>query len=188
MPRRRTGRANCCVHADNTARYLFGALCHPLDAVIENLSPATKGPERKMTPEQKTLVKDTWSKVVPIADTAATMFYNRLFEIDASTRALFRTVDMAEQRRKLVQALATVINGLDNLAPLVPVLENLGRSHVRYGVTDKHYDSVGAALLWTLEQGLKDVWTPAVKDAWTAAYGAVAGVMLGAARQAKPAH
>jgi len=142
---------------------------------------------RKMSPEQKMLVKATWSKVVPIADAAAAMFYNRLFEIDVSIQPLFKSVDMAEQRRKLIQALATVVNGLDNLAQLVPVLENLGKGHVRYGVTDKHYDSVGAALLWTLEQGLKEAWTPAVKDAWTAAYRAVAGVMLGAARQAQPA-
>jgi hemoglobin-like flavoprotein len=140
-----------------------------------------------MSPEQKTLVRSTWSKVVPIADAAAAMFYSRLFEIDVSTQPLFKSVDMAEQRRKLVQALSTVINGLDNLAHLVPVLENLGKSHIRYGVTDKHYDSVGAALLWTLEQGLKEAWTPAAKDAWTAAYRAVAGVMLGAARQAQPA-
>ena len=137
-----------------------------------------------MSPEQKNLVKSTWSQVVPIADVAATMFYDRLFEIDASTRPLFKRTDMPEQRRKLVQALATVIHGLDDLAPLVPVLETLGKNHVRYGVTDKHYDSVGAALLWTLEQGLADAWTPAAKEAWTAAYGAVAGVMLGAAHQA----
>ena len=137
-----------------------------------------------MSPEQKNLVKSTWSQVVPIADVAATMFYDRLFEIDASTRSLFKSTDMTEQRRKLVQALATVIHGLDDLAPLVPVLETLGKNHVRYGVTDKHYDSVGAALLWTLEQGLKGAWTPAAKEAWTAAYGAVAGVMLGAAHQA----
>jgi hemoglobin-like flavoprotein len=137
-----------------------------------------------MSPEQKNLVKSTWSQVVPIADAAATLFYDRLFEIDASTRSLFKSTDMTEQRRKLVQALATVIHGLDDLAPLVPVLETLGKNHVRYGVTDKHYDSVGAALLWTLEQGLADAWTPAAKEAWTAAYGAVAGVMLGAAHQA----
>jgi len=140
-----------------------------------------------MSPEQKALVKSTWGMVVPIADAAATLFYGRLFEIDATTQPLFKNANMAEQRKKLVQALAAVVNGLDNLAPLVPVLENLGKGHVRYGVTDKHYDSVGAALLWTLEQGLKDAWTPAAKDAWTAAYGAVAGVMLGAARQAQPA-
>lgn len=135
-----------------------------------------------MTPDQKTLVKDTWSKVVPIADTAASLFYGKLFEIDPSTQPLFKAADMPEQRKKLMQAIGTVVAGLDNLAPLIPVLENLGRKHVAYGVADKQYDTVGAALLWTLEQGLGDAWTPPVKDAWIAAYTAVAGVMRGAAQ------
>ena len=135
-----------------------------------------------MTPDQKALVKTTWSLVVPIADTAATLFYGRLFEIDPSTRPMFKSIDMPEQRKKLMQALATVIGGLDNLAPLIPVLETLGRKHVAYGVLDKHYDSVGTALLWTLEQGLQTAWTPPVQDAWIAAYTAVAGVMRNAAK------
>lgn len=135
-----------------------------------------------MTPDQKALVKTTWSLVVPIADTAATLFYGRLFEIDPSTRPMFKSTDMPEQRKKLMQALATVIGGLDNLAPLIPVLETLGRKHVAYGVLDKHYDSVGTALLWTLEQGLQTAWTPPVQDAWIAAYTAVAGVMRNAAK------
>jgi hemoglobin-like flavoprotein len=115
--------------------------------------------------------------VVPIADAAATLFYDRLFVLDASLRPMFEKTDMTEQRRKLMAALAAVVNGLDNLALLIPVLENLGRYHVRYGVTRQHYETVGTALLWTLEQGLKDAWTPAVKVAWTTAYGTVAGVM-----------
>ena len=135
-----------------------------------------------MTPDQKALVKTTWSLVVPIADTAASLFYGRLFEIDPSTRPMFESTDMPEQRKKLMQALATVIGGLDNLAPLIPVLETLGRKHVAYGVLDKHYDSVGTALLWTLEQGLQTAWTPSVQDAWIAAYTAVAGVMRNAAK------
>ena len=135
-----------------------------------------------MTPDQKALVKTTWSLVVPIADTAASLFYGRLFEIDPSTRPMFESTDMPEQRKKLMQALATVIGGLDNLAPLIPVLETLGRKHVAYGVLDKHYDSVGTALLWTLEQGLQTAWTPPVQDAWIAAYTAVAGVMRNAAK------
>jgi hemoglobin-like flavoprotein len=135
-----------------------------------------------MSPEQKALVKTTWAKVVPIADVAAGLFYERLFDIDSSTRPMFKSTDMPEQRRKLMQALGTVVGGLDNLAPLIPVLEKLGQSHVRYGVTDAHYDSVGAALLWTLERGLGDDWTADVSDAWTAAYGAVSGVMRNAAQ------
>ena len=135
-----------------------------------------------MTPEQKTHVKTTWQLVVPIADKAAQLFYGKLFEIDPSTQSMFKSTDMPEQRKKLVLALGAVIAGLDNLAPLVPVLENLGKKHVAYGVRDEHYDSVGAALLWTLEQGLQDKWTSQVKDAWIAAYTAVAGVMRDAAK------
>jgi hemoglobin-like flavoprotein len=140
-----------------------------------------------MTPEQKALVKTTWRQVVPIADTAAKLFYGKLFEVDLSTRQMFKSTDMPEQRKKLMQALATVIAGLDNLAPLIPVLETLGRKHVAYGVVDQHYDSVGAALLWTLEQGLQDAWTPPVKDAWIAAYTAVASVMRNAAKDVQAA-
>jgi hemoglobin-like flavoprotein len=135
-----------------------------------------------MSPEQKNLVKSTWAMVVPIADTAAGLFYDRLFAIDTSTRSMFTSTNMTEQRKKLMQALAFVINGLDKTEQLLPTIQNLGRNHVRYGVTDKHYDSVGAALLWTLEQGLKDAWTPKVKEAWVAAYTLVAGVMKDAAK------
>lgn len=135
-----------------------------------------------MSPEQKNLVKSTWAMVVPIADTAAGLFYDRLFAIDTSTPAMFTSANMAEQKKKLMQALAFVIGGLDKVEQLVPTIQTLGRNHVRYGVTDTHYDSVGAALLWTLEQGLKDAWTPAVKDAWVAAYTLVASVMKDAAK------
>jgi hemoglobin-like flavoprotein len=134
-----------------------------------------------MSPEQKEIVKTTWAAVLPIADTAAGLFYDRLFAIDPSTRSMFANIDMVEQKKKLMQALAFVVNGLDRTEQLVPTIQNLGRNHVRYGVSDRHYDSVGAALLWTLEQGLKDGWKPAVKDAWVAAYTLVAGVMKDAA-------
>jgi hemoglobin-like flavoprotein len=130
-----------------------------------------------MSPDQKNLVKTTWAMVVPIADTAAGLFYDRLFAIDTSTRGMFASTNMVEQKKKLMQALAFVIGGLDKVEQLVPTIQTLGRNHVRYGVTDTHYDSVGSALLWTLEQGLKDAWTPPVKDAWIAAYTLVAGTM-----------
>ena len=100
-----------------------------------------------MPPEDKALVKTTWAMVVPIADVAATLFYERLFALDSSLRPMFDRTDMKEQRRKLLAALGTVVNGLDNLEPLIPVLENLGRNHSRYGVKDAHYETVGAALL-----------------------------------------
>jgi len=126
-------------------------------------------------------VADTWKQVAPIADTAANLFYSRLFEIDPSTRKLFRATDMAAQRKKLLQTLSFVINGLDRLDLLVSKVEDLGRRHAGYGVTDAHYESVGAALLWTLEQGLGRAWTPAVASAWTEVYGMLSGIMRNAA-------
>ena len=134
-----------------------------------------------MTPDQKRLIKETWSMVVPIADTAAALFYNRLFEIDPTTRALFRTTNMAEQRKKLMHVLGAALQGLDDLDALLPVVENLGRRHRTYGVAGAHYDSVGAALLWTLETGLGKAWTPAAAEAWATLYGMLSGIMRRAA-------
>jgi hemoglobin-like flavoprotein len=115
--------------------------------------------------------------------TAARLFYDRLFEIDPTTRPLFDAADLAEQRRKLVQALTTVVRGLDHLEALVPSIADLGRRHARYGVTDSHYETVRAALLWTLEQGLGSRWTPDVKAAWSGAYTLLADVMRAAASE-----
>jgi len=134
-----------------------------------------------MTPDQKQIVQETWKQVVPIADVAAEIFYRRLFEIDPTTRPLFGNANMAEQRKKLVQTLAVAVGALDRIDELMPKLEALGRSHAGYGVRDGHYASVGAALLWTLQRGLGSAWTPAAATAWTAVYGALSGVMRGAA-------
>src|SRR6202035_3748129 len=92
-----------------------------------------------------------------------------------------KATHFAEQPRKLIQALTLVVQGLDHLEALVPTLADMGQRHARYGVTDGHYDTVGAALLWTLEQGLGSGWTPEVKAAWSGAYALLADVMRGAA-------
>jgi hemoglobin-like flavoprotein len=130
-----------------------------------------------MTPTQKSLVQATWKQVIPLADAAAIMFYDRLFEIDPTTKPLFRQTDMPHQRKKLLQIIGTAVASLERLDALVPVVEDLGRRHAGYGVEDKHYDSVGAALLWTLERGLGKTWTPEVAEAWTQTYGLLSGVM-----------
>ncbi len=140
-----------------------------------------------MTPKQKKLVQTTWCQVAPIADTAASIFYERLFEIDPSLRPLFHRSDPAEQRQKLLQALSTVVQEIDDLEKIVPLASALGRRHAGYGVSDRHFATVGAALLWTLEIGLGAAWTPAVAEAWTAAYGMLSGVMRDAMRAAGPA-
>lgn len=138
-----------------------------------------------MTPEQVSEIRVSFSKVAPIAEQAAALFYGRLFEIAPEVQPLFKTADMKEQGRKLMGTLAVVVKGLDDLPALMPAVEALARKHVGYGVTPAHYAPVGAALLWTLEQGLGDGFTPTVKDAWTTAYGALSGAMIAAAE--KPA-
>jgi len=139
-----------------------------------------------MTPEQARLITTSWNSVASIADNAIEQFYNRLFEIDPSARALFRTTDMPEQRRKVIEALSLALQSLDDLAALTPTLEELGRRHQRYGVAAAHYDSVGQALLWTLEQGLGAAWTPAVAAAWTELFGQLSSVMKRAAESPQP--
>ena len=130
-----------------------------------------------MTPAQKDLVQSTWTLVVPIADTATAMFYDRLFAIDPGSKELFENTDLAEQRLKLLQVLSVAIAGLDDLGRLIPIVEDLGRRHAGYGVSDEQYDSVGAALLWTLQKGLGAAWTTETAAAWTEVYGLLSGVM-----------
>jgi len=127
------------------------------------------------------LVQETFAKVEPIAEAAAEMFYNRLFELDPSLSALFKG-DMKEQGRKLMGMIKTAVRGLDNVAKLIPAVEELGRRHATYGVESKHYDTVGEALLWTLEQGLGEAFTEQARMAWTNVYSILAGTMQSAAK------
>ena len=134
-----------------------------------------------MTPEQKAIIQETWRQVVPSADQAAALFYDRLFEIDPKLRSMFVGIDLTVQRQKLVQALAKVIHALDRFEDIAPDLRALGRRHAGYGVTEQHYDTVGCALLWTLERGLGKAWTNEAAEAWANAYGLIADTMSGAA-------
>ena len=133
-----------------------------------------------MSPDVIQQIQESFSKVAPIAETAAALFYNKLFELDPDLKTLFKG-DMKAQGEKLMETLGVAVNDLSNLNALIPKLEALGASHVEYGVKDEHYDTVGAALLWTLERGLGDDFTPACKAAWTEVYGLMATVMQGAA-------
>jgi hemoglobin-like flavoprotein len=130
-----------------------------------------------MTPEQVKLVQDSFSKVASISEQAAVIFYDRLFEIAPSVKAMFPS-DMTEQRKKLMATLAVVVNGLSNLQSILPAASALATRHVSYGAKPEHYPVVGGALLWTLEKGLGDAWTPEVAAAWTAAYGTLSGHMI----------
>jgi hemoglobin-like flavoprotein len=133
-----------------------------------------------MTPRQKDLVQTSWAKVVPIADTAASLFYGRLFEIDPSLKAMF-TSDIKEQGKKLMTMITVAVRGLDDLGTLVPAVQALGKRHAGYGVKDEHYATVAAALLWTLEKGLGEAWNDEVKESWVVVYTILADTMKKAA-------
>jgi hemoglobin-like flavoprotein len=130
-----------------------------------------------MTPDQVTLVQDSFAKVAPIADQAAVLFYDRLFEIAPEVRPMFHG-DMAEQRRKLMTTLGVVVRGLGDLPAILPAASKLAKQHVVYGVKPVHYAPVGAALLWTLEKGLGEAWTEPVSEAWIAAYTTLSEFMI----------
>ena len=136
-----------------------------------------------MAPADITLVKDSFRKVLPIADQAAALFYARLFELDPELRHLFRG-DMIEQGRKLMAMIATAVASLERLDALVPAVRQLGKRHAAYRVTEEHYATVGAALLWTLEKGLGPEFTTPVRDAWTSTYSLLANTMIEAQREA----
>jgi len=130
-----------------------------------------------MTPDQVKLVQDSFSKVAPISEQAAELFYGRLFEVAPSVRAMFPD-DMTEQRKKLMATLAVVVGGLTNLEAVLPAASALAKRHVSYGAKAEHYPVVGGALLWTLEKGLGEAWTPEIASAWTAAYGTLSTYMI----------
>ena len=130
-----------------------------------------------MTPQQVALVRESFAKVVPIKEQAAALFYDRLFVIDPSTRPLFRG-DMRSQGAKLMAAIGAVVKSLDRIETMLDDLRGLARRHDRYGVQEAHYASVGAALLWTLDQGLGADFTPDVRNAWATAYGLLSSAMI----------
>lgn len=135
-----------------------------------------------MTPTQKQLVRQSFQKIIPIADTAATLFYARLFELDPQLKALFKG-DMQAQGRKLMDMIAVAVRNVENLGAVLPAVEDLGRRHVAYGVTDAHYDTVAQALLDTLAKGLGADFTAETRAAWTELYQIIADAMKQAGRR-----
>jgi hemoglobin-like flavoprotein len=127
-----------------------------------------------LTDQQINLVQSSFASIAIISDQVARTFYARLFEIDPSLRRLFRG-PLPDQGYKLMQMIGTAVMGLDRIEELMPAIEDLGRRHMGYGVEKAHYDTVGEALLWTLEAALGDEFTPELRDAWAAVYGVLAG-------------
>jgi hemoglobin-like flavoprotein len=135
-----------------------------------------------MNAAQITLVQESFALVAPIAATAADLLYTRLFTLDPALRHLFAS-DLSEQKKKLMTMLQVAVASLQRPDQLVPALQNLGRRHAGYGVQASHYETVGAALIWTLEQGLGSAFTDEVREAWVALYTVVATTMQEAAQE-----
>lgn len=133
-----------------------------------------------ITDRQKQLVAETFARVGPISDQAATMFYSRLWEIAPESKALFTETNMRQQGMKLIQTIGIAVKSLDNLDNLVPIVRDLGKRHIAYGVTREQYTIVGEALLWTLEQALGADFTSEVRDAWASVYGVLSSVATSA--------
>lgn len=137
-----------------------------------------------MTPRQIELVQESFTKVLPIAPAAAQMFYERLFALDPTLRPLFKG-NLKDQGRMLMMMIAGAVRGLSNPPALVPVLKDLGARHVGYGVKEQHYDTVGSALIWTLQEGLGQEFSDEVCEAWVQAYQLLSSVMQQGAREAQ---
>ena len=133
------------------------------------------------------LVRHSWKRVEAIAPAAAALFYDNLFAADPALEPLFKG-DMAHQGERLMKMIGAAVDKLDDLPTLVPVLQGLSRRHVGYGVRVAHYQTVGAALLKTLGQGLGEDFTPPVREAWTQVYGLITEVMVAAARTPSAQH
>jgi hemoglobin-like flavoprotein len=144
---------------------------------------AVTAPQTAPTETDIQLVRDTFDVVVPIAGVAADLFYERLFYLAPSLRRMFPE-DLRDQKRKLMVMIATAVQGLHDLDKLVPQVKMLGARHTGYGVKPDHYAVVGQALLWTLERGLGNAFTPAAEQAWTRVYGLLAATMQQGAAEA----
>ncbi|MCL9782052.1 globin domain-containing protein [Vibrio sp. S4M6] len=133
-----------------------------------------------ITAIEKSLIQESFAKVEPIAEQAAEIFYNKLFEYDPKLRALFKS-DLKGQGQKLMSTLSVAVKGLDDLESLIPVLEQLAKRHVAYGVTVDDYTPVGNALLYTLKTGLGNDFDDKTRQAWVKIYRTIAEVMRSAA-------
>src|SRR5829696_5765418 len=122
-----------------------------------------------ITDEQIALVQSSFQHVRPIADTAGLLFYERVFTLAPEARAMFGD-DLARQATRTMTALGQAVDGLTRLDEVAPFLVRLGARHVGYGVLPEHFDLVGSALLWTLQQGLGETFTAPVAAAWAAAW------------------
>lgn len=129
-----------------------------------------------MNSEQVQLIRKSLLQIHPIADQIAKSFYAHLFEIRPPLRKLF-TGDMNRQGTMLMTSLELAVSSLDNPESILPAVQALGERHVSYGVKAEYYPLARESYLWALEKHLGDEFTPAMKEAWAAAFEALIQIM-----------
>jgi hemoglobin-like flavoprotein len=137
-----------------------------------------------VSPESEQLVRESWTQIEPISESMVAAFYARLFESNPAAHELFATTNMVEQHRKFRAMLVEIVRAIDNPSLLISEVAASGRRHVTYGVTERDYEDVGAALLWAIGNSLGDRFTEEVHLAWREAYALLAAVMRRAAARA----
>ncbi|MBD1847871.1 mechanosensitive ion channel [Cyanobacteria bacterium FACHB-63] len=143
----------------------------------QEISPPPTPNPSKASPQIE-LLESSFEKIKPHASQFSASFYQNLFRTNPKLRSMFRTTDMEKQQQKLMSALVLLVENVRNPDLLVPVLQDLGAKHKGYGVIEKHYPAVSAALLQTFEQYLRGDWTKEVQQAWTDTFEAIAQIML----------
>jgi hemoglobin-like flavoprotein len=136
-----------------------------------------------MTDDEVALIRESFAHLHRRKSESGALFYGRLFEIAPEVRPLFKG-DINAQGVKLMEMLTVAIATLRDRDGLVALLRKLGRDHKAYGVKEEHYDSVGAALIWTMKSSLGQNFTPQLEKAWTSVYSEIASVMIAAGREA----
>jgi hemoglobin-like flavoprotein len=138
-----------------------------------------------MTPDEKRIVRETFPEIRRIAIPASLLFYGRLFDLDPSLRPLFK-IDMAAQSEKLVAMLESILDSLDRFDAMRPVLRELGRRHVEYGVKPAHYETLTSAMVWAFSQALEPNVDAGTRKAWRSVLEEVGAEMLKGAAEAPP--
>jgi hemoglobin-like flavoprotein len=134
-----------------------------------------------VSPESEQLIRDTWKELEPVSDSLVASFYARLFASNPAAAELFGKTNMTEQRRKFSAMLAEIVRAISDPDVLIREVAASGRRHVHYGVIDRDYEDVGAALLWAIGETLGSAYTAEVHAAWREAYALLSAVMRRAA-------
>jgi hemoglobin-like flavoprotein len=135
------------------------------------------GVMQRLNTNEIELVRGSFDRIRAVSARTSDLFYGRLFEIAPEVKPLFHR-DMDEQKRKFMSTLAVIVSSLDDSSKLITLTDTLARQHGEFGLRTAHYEVVGKALLWSLEQGLGRDWTPSVAASWTKAYGLVSNFMI----------